>query len=304
MELVEYNGDPGTTLGDVQRALSAWFPASTHPGGLAWEAATDQLPERLAVVSSVGDVVGWAACSSDDARVECHPDDTATTDLLTAWLLDTAGDQPLSVAVHHPQKRLREFLALRGFVDEELPLAGISHPATDTGARAPTGYRIRPVADGEDTLRLEAHRKAWKPAAMPYSDDILSQIDPHAESRLDEAGLARMQASRLYRRDLDLVIEAPDGSLAGNCTVWLDPASGWAELEPLGIVPEHRRRGLAQVLALDVCRRVGEHGGSAVFINSAPFPSYPAPYYAYVKAGFTPMNRGARMRSTGTNPGT
>lgn len=261
MEVVEYNGDPGTTLGDVQRALSAWFPASTHPGGLAWEAATDQLPERLAVVSSVGDVVGWAACSSDDARVECHPDDTATTDLLTAWLLDT-------------------------------------------GARAPTGYRICPVADGEDTLRLEAHRKAWKPAAMPYSDDILSQIDPHAESRLDEAGLARMQASRLYRRDLDLVIEAPDGSLAGNCTVWLDPASGWAELEPLGIVPEHRRRGLAQVLALDVCRRVGEHGGGAVFINSAPFPSYPAPYYAYVKAGFTPMNRGARMRSTGTNPGT
>lgn len=103
MEVVEYNGDPGTTLGDVQRALSVWFPASTHPGGLAWEAATDQLPERLAVVSSVGDVVGWAACSSDDARVECHPDDTATTDLLTAWLLDTGARAPHRLS--HPPRR-------------------------------------------------------------------------------------------------------------------------------------------------------------------------------------------------------
>lgn len=295
MELTEYTHDLGPTVGEIQHAISGWFPASTHPGGFAWEAATDQLPDRIAVVRSAGTILGWAACSPDDARVECAPDDTATTDALTDWLLDTAKDRPLSVAVHHPQKHLREVLASHGFVDEELPLAGISHPAVDTGVAIPDGYLIRPLADGEQTLRLEAHRKAWKPATMPYSDDILSRIDPDAESRLDEAGLQRMQQSWLYRRDLDLVIEAPGGSLAGNCTVWLDPATGWAELEPLGIVPEHRRRGLAQVLALEVCRHVAEHGGHDVFINSAPFPFYSAPYYAYIKAGFAPMNRGVRM---------
>ncbi|MET3801843.1 GNAT superfamily N-acetyltransferase [Clavibacter michiganensis] len=105
-----------------------------------------------------------------------------------------------------------------------------------------------------------------------------------------------MRTAAVYRRDLDLVVEAPDGSLAGTCTAWLDPASGWAELEPLGIVPAHRRRGLAQTLALDVCRRVGELGGHDVLIDASPLPYYRAPWDAYVAAGFTPMERGTRMR--------
>lgn len=92
-----------------------------------------------------------------------------------------------------------------------------------------------------------------------------------------------------------VVIEAPDGSLAGCCTVWLDATTGWAELEPLGIVPEHRNRGLSKALALDVCRRVGELDGHSVFINCAPLPYYRAPWDAYLKAGFTPMDRGIRM---------
>lgn len=112
---------------------------------------------------------------------------------------------------------------------------------------------------------------------------------------LGAAAFASMRSDRLYIRDLDLLIEAPDGSPAGCCTVWLDPANGWAEIEPLGIVPEHRNRGLAQALALDACRRVAHHGGHSVFINTAPLPYYRAPWDAYLKAGFTPMGRGIRM---------
>ncbi|WP_052129219.1 GNAT family N-acetyltransferase [Clavibacter michiganensis] len=300
-DVVTELADDPDAVRDIGRALSAWFPASTHPGGFAWEASTGQLPERMAMVrDAAGALIGWAGFSADDARVECAPGDDATTDLLAAWVLDAAGDARASVAVHRGQDRLRGILAARGFVDEAVPLAGLRHPARDTGARPPAGYRIRPVADGEEQAKVETHRRAWKPVELPFTDGSGDGIDPDAESRFDADGYAAMRAADVYRRDLDLVIEAPDGSLAGTCTAWLDPASGWAELEPLGIVPAHRRRGLAQILALDVCRRVGELGGHDVFINASPLPYYRAPWDAYVAAGFTPMERGARMRSAPT----
>jgi hypothetical protein len=271
--LTEITADRGDAVRDIPSALSTWFPASTHPGGFAWEVSTGQLPGRIAVVrDEAGALIGWAAFSEDDARVECAPGDDATTDLLAAWLLDAAGDARASVAVHRGQDRLRGILAGRGFVDEAVPLAGLRHPARDTGARPPAGHLIRPVADGEEQAKVETHRRAWKPVELPFTDGSGDGIDPDAESRFDDAGYAAMRAAAVYRRDLDLVIEAPDGSLAGTCTAWLDPASGWAELEPLGIVPAHRRRGLAQTLALDVCRRVGELGGHDVFINASPLP--------------------------------
>lgn len=292
-ELSEYTGDCAP---DIQRALSSWFPASTHPGGFAWEVATGQLPERIVVAkSSTGVTTGWATFSADDSRVECAPGDEATTTLLAAWLLDAAGESRASVAVHHGQRLLRAILADHGFAEESLPLAGVSHPAEDTSSRLPAGYRIRPMDDGEDALRVQAHRRAWKPSDLPFTDGSAGTIDEDVESRFNDAAFASMRHDGLYIRDLDLIIQAPDDSLAGCCTVWLDPSTGWAEIEPLGIVPEHRNRGLAQALALDACRRVARHGGHGVFINSAPLPYYRAPWDAYLKAGFTPMNRGTRM---------
>jgi hypothetical protein len=295
--LTEIADDRGGAVRDIARALPAWFPASTHPGGFAWEAATGQLPARIAVVrDDAGPVIGWAASSPDDARVECAPGDEATTDLLAAWLLDAAGGTSMSVAVHRGQDRLRGILADRDFVDEAIPLAGLRHAARDAGARVPAGYRIRPVADGEDQAKVDAHRRAWKPVHLPFTDGSGDGIDPDAESRFDADAYAAMRLAPVYRPDLDLVIEAPDGSLAGTCTAWLDPTTGWAELEPLGIVPEHRRRGLAGILALDVCRRVAELRGREMFINASPLPYYRAPWDAYVAVGFAPMDRGTRMR--------
>jgi hypothetical protein len=143
--LTEIHDDRDDAVRDVSRALSGWFPGSTHPGGFAWEAATGQLPERIAVVrDAAGALVGWGGFSPDDARVECAPGDDATTDLLATWILDAAGDGPASVAVHRGQDRLRGILAGRGFVDEAVPLAGLRHPARDTSARPPAGYLIRP----------------------------------------------------------------------------------------------------------------------------------------------------------------
>lgn len=294
-QLTDWDGSYDNGGARVLDALSALFPGSTHPGGLVWEISTGQLPERTVFAETPSGVAGWAAFSADDARLECAPDDQATTSVLLSWLFNMAAGSRFSVAVHRAQHSLHQALSDRGFAAEDLPLAGVSHPAADTRVQIPSGYNFRPMNDGEETQRIAAHRQAWKPIDLPFTEDSVSGIDPNGESRFDASALESMQSASLYRRDLDLVIEAPDGSLAGCCTVWLDAATGWAELEPLGIVPEHRNRGLSKSLALDACRRVGELGGHSVFINCAPLPYYRAPWDAYLKAGFRPMHRGVRM---------
>ncbi|WP_150460472.1 GNAT family N-acetyltransferase [Nesterenkonia ebinurensis] len=282
---------------DLQSALSSWFPSATHPGGFAWELATDQLPAEIRVALRKGAVVGWAAFSSDEVRLECAPDEAEAPVLLLDWLLETAGEDPFILVSFADRPLVHRALASSGFAPapEATPPAGLFHSAVDAQPAIPKGYRIRPMGTGEVPARVEAHRRAWKPVNMSYPADQLQAIDPDAESRFTLDVLRQMQQLRLYDQELDLVVEAPNGSLAGCCTVWLDPVSGWAEIEPLGIVPEHRRKSLAQVLVLEACGLVARRGGRQVFINSAPWPNYSAPWHAYLRAGFTPMERGIQM---------
>ena len=100
-----------------------------------------------------------------------------------------------------------------------------------------------------------------------------------------------MQETWLYDPELDLVVVAPDGSLAGCCLAWYDATTGVAGIEPLGVVPEHRGRGLAGMLCLEAAERVRRTGGREMFINTGPRVEYPAPGRAYARAGFETFSR-------------
>jgi GNAT superfamily N-acetyltransferase len=151
---------------------------------------------------------------------------------------------------------------------------------------------VRSVRPDEVAARVEAHRAAWRPPDMPWPTARLAEIDPAATSSFTEEKYARCRATWLYDAELDLVAVAPDGSFAANCLAWLDPSTGVAEIEPLGVHPAHRRRGLAGALCQEVARRVTDRGGREVFINTGPNEAYPAPPAAYAKAGFRTVRRG------------
>ena len=108
----------------------------------------------------------------------------------------------------------------------------------------PEGYRIRCMRIGEEAARVGVHRRAWRPASLPWPPEVdVSGISPAATSRFTAEHFQLLRRTWLYRQDLDLVVEAPDGALAGCCTVWWDPKVGCAEVEPLGVVPRYRRKG-------------------------------------------------------------
>jgi predicted N-acetyltransferase YhbS len=163
--------------------------------------------------------------------------------------------------------------------------------------RTVAGYRLRSMDEATEIAlpeRVAVHRAAWRPASLPYADGRV--VDEAAESSFSADVYATIRSTWLYDESLDLVAVARDGELAASCIAWYDPSTGVAEIEPLGVSPDHRRRGLAVALCLEVAHRVVARGGSIVYINGTPDPAYPAPSAAYLKAGFRLLPRATTYR--------
>lgn len=126
-------------------------------------------------------------------------------------------------------------------------------------------------------------------SAIPYNDG--RAVDPDRDSSFTRLAYDAVRGAWLYDQELDLVAVADDGRFGACCIAWFDPATGVGEIEPLGVVPDHRRRGLAVALCLEVAHLVAERGGSYVFINAHPEPNYVAPSSAYFAAGFEVVER-------------
>jgi ribosomal protein S18 acetylase RimI-like enzyme len=107
----------------------------------------------------------------------------------------------------------------------------------------PAGFRLRHVEAGDLERRVDVHRAAFAP------------------SRVVPESYARVQAAPPYRRELDWVVEAPDGRFAAFALCWLDEANSVAELEPVGTRPEFRRLGLATAVSIAALRASGASTG-------------------------------------------
>ena len=278
----------------VQDVASRLWPAGWHPGGIGWALARGQLADEVVLFGGVDGVAAWAARSVHEpgellAQVDPGRDDAA--DAVVAWLLGSAGGMRATVEVYDEgDATLPSALRRSGFApDPTARLVGMFRPAGGAD-RSGDGWTVRAVRDDELPARVAVHRAAWRPAALPWADGRVTA--PEAESSFTAASYEAVRRTWLYRQDLDLVAVAPDGELAGCCIAWLDPATGVAEIEPLGVAPEHRRRGVAVALCLEVAARVAASGGDELFINTGPQEAYPGPAAAYAKAGFRPVERG------------
>ena len=287
----------------MQRLASRLWPAGLHPGGLGWSQATDQLATDIVVVDDVqrAEVAAWAGVSQPGLlAMQVAPELGGVTDELIGWMLETAEGPDLLIEVY--DEITRTALSRHGFLPADPPFGfyrmgypGLRSSVEDVSGALPHGYRISDARSVEADERVEVHRSAWRPADLPFAVGQGPIFDPDATSSFTSEAYRRVQSTCLYDPTLDLVVVAPDGSLAGCCLGWFDPDTGWAEIEPVGVVASHRRRGLAGALCAAVAAEVAELGGRNVFINTGDSDLYPAPYATYRKAGFKPFGRGAAM---------
>jgi ribosomal protein S18 acetylase RimI-like enzyme len=274
-----------TSLGTLRRMQDTASRLCSHgrrwtPGEIAWAVATDTVDQ---VVLFADD--GWAWDHGDYIAILAD-DPSPIVAGLPRWATD------LSVQASGSDAALRAALDREGYrevaggpfdVDMRLAVAAADPP------RPPDGYLVR-SADAADDL-LGVHQLAWRPADLPFAPGCAPEFDPEAASPMTASALAAVQATWPYRLDLHVVAEAPDGSLAASCIAWLDPATGVAAIEPLGVRPEHRRRGLAGALCLHAARLVADAGGNELVIHPRGDAAYPAARSAYGRCGFTQVDR-------------
>jgi GNAT superfamily N-acetyltransferase len=117
------------------------------------------------------------------------------------------------------------------------------------------GYRLRSLG-GEDELPS----RSWASWRAFHPDDTDEEYEGWEWYR-------RIQRMPLYRRDLDLVAEAPDGQVAAFCTLWYDDVTRSGYFEPVGTVPEHQRHGLARALMQEGIRRIQRLGAVQVTVG-------------------------------------
>jgi GNAT superfamily N-acetyltransferase len=173
---------------------------------------------------------------------------------------DASGSPSLTVWCNEHNAVRRQRLIERGYTKGDWPeylrRRSITSPIADVPL-AP-GYGIRSLGDGAELIeRCYASGLAFHP------DDVQYAIDNR-----DVTWYRNIQNAPLYRRDLDLVAIAPDGSVAAFCTIWFDDVTRTGSFEPVATVPTHQRQGLGKAVMTEGLRRLQRLGATQSTVGS------------------------------------
>jgi predicted N-acetyltransferase YhbS len=245
-----------------------------HPGRAVWEAADVQWWSREERPTDRAGQLFWLGAHGDPqaAVLSTGFGHSVQVDVLAASE-DLSGLRMIWRAALSPAAG-----RARG---DEFPV----HPADTTGAAELTaaGYRPGPGPGVISAWLDAARRPAVPPLAPGYR--LLSRADEPgrvhwlAARNGADAG-PRLRLCSLYRPELDLMVAAPDGTVAGYGLFWADPVTGVGLVEPMRTEDAHQNLGIAShVLAAGLERLAGLGCQRLKVANDLGI---------YVRAGFEP----------------
>jgi ribosomal protein S18 acetylase RimI-like enzyme len=130
-----------------------------------------------------------------------------------------------------------------------------------------TGFDVRAIHDDELERYCAAHRDAWSPGST-FDTDRLKAV---------------MSVGGIFDGDLCLVAEV-EGQLAATTIFWVDPVARVGSIEPFGVRPRYRGRGISKSFILEGLRRIERKGMRFGRVYTAGF-NHPA-QRLYQSAGF------------------
>ncbi|MGE5607980.1 MAG: GNAT family N-acetyltransferase [Bacillota bacterium] len=272
----------------IELASECWSligPNDYHPGQLCWEVprlgrggsarlwfADDRLIALCLFYARMGygtlihphwrtpqtsfEVIKWAEA---EYRASVNDPERPTRLLTTAYETETLR---------------RSILEANGFVLDGFSQIhfrqALDHPIPP--APLPPGFTVRSITgEHEAEPRVMVHREAFAPSRLT----VLTYLD--------------VMRTPGYRRELDWVVIAPDGTFAAFCLCWLDERNHLGLIEPAGVHPDYRRRGLGRAVLTAGLSRLQSLGATAAVVNARDDNEPGKRLYASL--GFHPANR-------------
>jgi predicted N-acetyltransferase YhbS len=119
----------------------------------------------------------------------------------------------------------------------------------------PVGFRLQSLQDENDLNKLDrVVYRGFDHPGEPPRDGV--------------AGKKKMQSAPNYRKDLNIIAVAPDGTYAAYCGMWQDHVNKVAYVEPVCTDPDYRCLGLGTAVVLEGIRRCGLEGARIAMVGS------------------------------------
>ena len=144
--------------------------------------------------------------------------------------------EPHYLAVRDSHLTLRELAEQAGFALSGKAIVQTVLELPTSPLEPPAGYSVRSLRD----------------------EDLVDGGTPVLHQKA--AALNKVRETPIYRRDLHLVVQAPDGRLAAECIVWLDTVNKIGIFEPVRTHPDFYRRGLGKLMLSEGLRRMEKRG--------------------------------------------
>jgi GNAT superfamily N-acetyltransferase len=177
-----------------------------------------------------------------------------------AGISNENGNKYLCVYINDYDSQFRALAEKRGYqVDPEntRPMYRFDIPQSFPGVTLPAGYTLKSLADECDWGKV--NRVLWRgfnhPGEPPCDADEL-------ESR------RTMFDTPTARRDLKIVVVAPNGDFVAFCGMFYEVEDRFAYVEPVATDPDYRRLGLGKAAVLEGIRRCAKLGATVAYVGS------------------------------------
>jgi len=168
------------------------------------------------------------------------------------------GRRYLKAYVNDHDTEFEQLVRSQGYEEEPAsrrPMSQFVIPHPFPAIPLPDGFQLKSLADHNDLAKID--RLLWRGFDHPGEppDDGIE-------------GRKKMQSGPHFRKDLVIVVEAPDGAFVSFGGLWFDPLNKLGYVEPVATDPDYRRMGLGTAAVLEGIRRCGELGATVAYVGT------------------------------------
>ncbi len=240
--------------------------------------------------SEQGQLAGYVlAEGAGDAHVQVHPDFRYLEAEMIGWAEENlaaddrdGGRRELEFAVNDYDVLRQQLLAERGYT--KMAYGGMCRHLR-------LGYQPLPAPAMADGYTLRATDPADRADCQRIADLLNAAFGRTFHNAAEYQNFARF--APCFRRDLDLVAVAPDGSFAAYIGIPYDEVNRRGIFEPVCTHPDHQRKGLARSLMLEGFHRLRAIGAVDATVDTGD--AVPANAF-YTSMGFTEAYKSTAWR--------